>query len=143
MNKSKDSINLIINAYISSQYNSEDVIKLLSINCTYVSTAVVYILKNFRRQTLSVYEVSNEVGRQGDYLERIFKKELNISIHLFVILCRIEQFKILYKNSTHLNFDILSEQSGFPSYKSFHKHIRNLYKLSPKKYLGKCLIKSD
>ena len=78
---------------------------------TYVRKAILYIQQNCS-SPLTVQSIARSVGIAPAYLQRLFKAELNESIHDALTRTRIQNAKMLLKNTTLPNAAI-AKLSGF------------------------------
>jgi signal transduction histidine kinase/AraC-like DNA-binding protein len=97
-----------------------------------VKHAVAYMQQNYQ-QVLSRQELASAIGVNPDYLTRIFRRELSISLWDYLSRYRIKRAKELLR-MTHSNIATVAAQVGFtdPAYFSrvFHKEVG----CSPREY---------
>ena len=97
-----------------------------------VDKAKAYIDENFA-EDISKNEVSNVVFLSPDYLGKIFKSELGISINNYINKCRVEKAKELLL-TTDLNISRIAAQVGFNNISYFSTVFRKEVGFSPYNY---------
>lgn len=82
---------------------------------------------------LSVKAIANNVGLSTNYITRIFKQTMNISIKNYIILMRINYTKVLLRDTNRPILDI-ALSAGFSGLSRFYEHFTKLTHTSPEKY---------
>lgn len=107
---------------------------------TYVRKAILYIQQNFS-SPIAVADVAAAVGIAPAYLQRLFKAELNESIHTAITRTRIKNAKMLLKNTSLSHTDI-AELSGFGTREKMIYAFKAQEKCSPHEYRQSTLEKN-
>lgn len=98
-----------------------------------VEECASYILQNLNNETLSVNELASHFYLNPIYLNRIFKKEKNISISQFIIQEKMSLAAQLLKNPTSSAVAV-ANQVGYPNYSYFSTIFKKYYGCSPSQY---------
>jgi len=93
---------------------------------------VDYIDSNFSNP-IDNKKISKTVGYHPNYLGRIFKNYMNMSIHQYILSLRIAEAKNLI-SGTNLSFQEISEKSGFDNYAYFSAYFKKRTGMSPSQY---------
>lgn len=101
-----------------------------------VTETISYIMANLHSSTLSVNEIAEKFYMHPVYLNRIFRKEKDISIGKYIIGERMKLAAELLK-SGRLNGNAVAEQVGYNSYSNFNIMFKKFYGCSPMQYLEK------
>jgi two-component system response regulator YesN len=91
-----------------------------------------YISQNFSEE-ISVIEIANNVHLNADYLTRIFKKEVGVSISKYMINLKIEKAKELLEN-TDRSIGEIAMSVGYYNYSSFNRVFTKEVGISPQEY---------
>lgn len=97
-----------------------------------VQPVISYIQENYQEE-LSVESIADFFYMSPNYLNKLFQKNLGISILKYIQLVRVNQAQrlLLFTDKpTH----IISETVGFPNEKSFRKAFKEVFQMTPKKY---------
>lgn len=101
-----------------------------------VQEAIEFIMKNLGSETLSVNEVADKLYLHPVYLNRIFKKEKEISVGQFISTERMKLAKELLKDGS-LSIYAVAEQVGYPTYSNFNRMFRKYYGYPPNQFVKK------
>lgn len=98
----------------------------------YIKKAVSYIQTNYN-QNLSVKMVADYLGVSEPYLQKMFRNNLNISIHAFINQTRVAKAKNLISNT---NFPIkkIAKDIGYNSIQSFIENFKNVVGCTPTEF---------
>ena len=98
----------------------------------YIKKAVSYIQANYN-QPLSVKMVADYLGISEPYLQKMFRNNLNVSIHTFINQTRIAKAKNLIANT---NFPIkkIAKDIGYSSIQSFIENFKNIVGCTPTEF---------
>ena len=98
----------------------------------YIKKAVSYIQANYN-QNLSVKEVAEYLGISEPYLQKMFRNNLNVSIHAFINQTRIAKAKNLIANT---NFPIkkIAKDIGYNSIQSFIENFKSVAGCTPTEF---------
>ena len=101
----------------------------------YIKKAVSYIQANYN-QNLTVKEIADYLGISEPYLQKLFRNNLNISIHAFINQTRIAKAKNLIANT---NFPIkkIAKDVGYNSIQSFIENFKNIVGCPPTEFKEK------
>ena len=91
-----------------------------------------YILRNLN-QKLNVEEISQKVGISHDYLEKLFKRELGITVGNFILSSRVQSSQKLLKNS-NMSISEIAIAMGFSSSSHYIKAYKSIYNITPSKH---------
>ncbi len=94
-----------------------------------------YILRNLN-QKLNVEEISQKVGISHDYLEKLFKRELGITVGNFILSSRVQSSQKLLKNS-NMSISEIAIAMGFSSSSHYIKAYKSIYNITPSKHRGR------
>lgn len=92
-----------------------------------------FILKNLENEQLSVNEVAAFCCLTPIYLNRIFKRERNISISQYIIKEKMALAAKLLEDGA-LTANTVAMKVGYPSYPHFSAAFKKYYGCSPKQY---------
>lgn len=98
-----------------------------------VEECVTYILSNLDNPELSVNQVASHLYLNAIYLNRIFKREKNMTIIQFIIHEKMSLAARLLKNSSSSVVSI-AEQVGYPNYSYFSTIFKKHYGRTPTQY---------
>ena len=93
---------------------------------------VDYIDKNFLN-AIDNKKISEMIGYHPNYLGRIFKQYMNMSIHQYILSLRLGEAKRLILGS-NLSFREISEKSGFCDLAYFSAYFKKKTGMSPSQY---------
>lgn len=99
-----------------------------------VQEAVEFILKNLGSENLSVNEVADQLHLHPVYLNRIFKKEKEISVGQYISEERMKLAGELLKGG-RLSIYAVAEQVGYPTYSNFNRMFRKYYGYPPNQFI--------
>lgn len=97
-----------------------------------VHSTIEYIYKNLHSR-ITVDEIASEIGLNPNYLSKLFKKEMGISISDYIRRQKIEQAKNLLRYSNYSYIEI-SNYLAFVSQSHFIKVFKELEGITPKAY---------
>lgn len=100
-----------------------------------VDAAISYIVENLSSETLSLNEVAEKLFIHPAYLNRIFKKEKNITVGQYIITERMKMAADLLK-TRNLSANAVSELVGYKSYANFNSMFKKSFGCSPSQYSG-------
>lgn len=92
-----------------------------------------YILENLEF-SLSIDEVSKELGYNKSYLIRLFKKQIGLTPQAFIRNQRVDKAKSLIINSQVINFSHLAQNVGFFDQSHLNRSFKKVYGKNPKFY---------
>ena len=98
-----------------------------------VSLAVEYIAENFRDPDLSLVSISKATGTNDKYLQRIFKKEMGITIYRYIAKLRMDA-AITLLNTSNYNVNEISEFVGYNDRRTFTEAFKKQFGISPTKF---------
>ena len=98
-----------------------------------VEECVTYILSNLDNEDLSVNQVAAHLYLNPIYLNRVFKREKNITIIQFIINEKMALAARLLKNSSN-SVVAIAEQVGYPNYSYFSTIFKKYYGCTPTQY---------
>lgn len=98
---------------------------------TYVEHALQYISLN--NANVKVSDIAKYIGINHFNLTSIFKKELHVSPHEYLVNYRLQIAAELIK-TTNLSIQDISNQAGYNDPGNFTKMFKNMYGVSPKTY---------
>jgi signal transduction histidine kinase/DNA-binding LacI/PurR family transcriptional regulator/AraC-like DNA-binding protein len=94
-----------------------------------VKQAIAYLHQNYTRP-VSRWEIAEAVGVSGDYLSRVFNRELNISPWDYLNRYRVLQSKQLLLNTTE-SIGVIAHQVGFKDQSYFSRVFHKVTGISP------------
>lgn len=97
--------------------------------CNYVDQAVHYIHKNIGTD-LRRTDIAKEVNLNEDYLSRIFKKQMGVSLKEYILQEKMYLARNLLKN-TKFSISVISERVGFDNFAHFSKSYKKLMGKTP------------
>lgn len=98
-----------------------------------VKECETFIMENLENEQLSVNEVAAFCHLTPIYLNRIFKREKNISISQYIIKEKMSLAAKLLEDGS-LNANIVAQKVGYPSYPHFSAAFKKYYGCSPRQY---------
>lgn len=134
VNKTNDLLNFEFNVYFKdlliSMYKSyiENGCK----NNLHLGECINYIHQNLSSD-LSIANIAERLHISEPYLQKMFRKEMGISIYQYIINKRID-LAIYYLNNTSLSQKEIALQVGFKSYNSFYECFIKKTTKKPKEY---------
>lgn len=95
---------------------------------------IEYITQNIRDNDLNVENIADHFHFHPVYLNRIFKKQMDISIRQFIIDERMRLAKhLLIKENCSVSE--VAEKVGYSHYTNFYNMFKKTYKMSPAQYV--------
>lgn len=115
-------------------------------NCSVIQTVVAYIDEHLG-EDLNRDTFTDIVYLNPNYMARLFKKEMGMSLGNYLMQQRVERAKYLLEH-TGISINLISSQVGYDNFSYFSKVFRRLTGLSPNEYrkkLGKrvCAEKAE
>ena len=104
-------------------------------NASIIQKAISFINENYMRH-ISLDSVADHVHLNPSYFSTLFKKELDLNFSSYLNKTRIEQAKLLLKNSD-LSILEIALSTGFEEQSYFTKVFKAVTKLTPKEYKQK------
>lgn len=98
-----------------------------------IEECVSYILSNLDNPELSVNQVASHLYLNAIYLNRIFKREKNMTIIQFIINEKMALAARLLQNSSS-SVVAIAEQVGYPNYSYFSTIFKKHYGCTPTQY---------
>ena len=101
-------------------------------NPVLIQKCISYINEHYN-EDINLEKVANIVHLNPSYFSSVFKKEVGVSFSNYLNKIRIEQSKLLLKNTDSSIVEIAMEV-GFEDQSYFSKVFKNLTKMTPKQY---------
>lgn len=101
-------------------------------NPVLIKKCIAYINNNYK-DNITLDTVANMVHLNSSYFSSIFKKEMGLSFSSYLNKIRIEQSKLLLKNTDYSILNIALEV-GFEDQSYFSKVFKSLTNMTPKQY---------
>ena len=98
----------------------------------YVRKAVEIILGSYQKK-LRIADIASEIGINRSYLTNIFKNEMHISPHDFLIRVRLEKAARLLRETDHA-VGVIAAMTGYDDSLAFSRAFKQKYGLSPSNY---------
>lgn len=114
---------------IKPQYAPEDSGDALTDNPNF-NRLILYINEHFAEK-ITLESLSRDFGFSKNYICRLFQKNVNKSLNLYLTDIRLENAQKLLKDKTVLIKEVAS-RSGYPDYYHFSRVFKEKYGLSPK-----------
>ena len=95
---------------------------------TFVTNAVQYINSNIQRK-ITIDEIARECMISPSALSHIFKKEMNISLHKFIVKKRL--VNAYHKIMSGEAATVAAIECGFNDYSGFYKQYKKMFGTSP------------
>jgi len=92
-----------------------------------------YIRQHFRKPTLKIQDIANEVHFSTAYLSYIFKQEMKKNLWDYVTELRIEEAKLLLKTTDKKRYEVAYEV-GYESPEHFGRMFKRYVGISPAEY---------
>ncbi|HHV09396.1 MAG TPA: response regulator [Clostridiales bacterium] len=92
-----------------------------------------YIIKNLGNEELSVNEMAERFFFHPVYLNRLFKKEKNVSVSQFIINERMKMAASLLRTGNY-NANEVAAKVGYTHYTNFYNMFEKYYECSPTQY---------
>lgn len=99
----------------------------------YVITARKYIELNYKNPEFTATDVSKYLKLDRSYLYKLFKAEVNMSVHNYINNLRITRAEALLKN-TNLSIKDIASASGFSDQMYFSRLFKKKKNLTPSQY---------
>lgn len=103
-----------------------------------VEEVAQYIINNLSSSELSIKQLANRIYLNGDYLNRIFKREKGISLNSFIIRERMNMATNLLKNP-NISISSIAAEVGYSNYSYFVSTFKKIYGMTPTQYREKLL----
>lgn len=103
-----------------------------------INDTVDFILANLDSEELSVIALANRTFLHEDYLNRIFKREKQMSINQYIIQERMKLAAKLLHNAT-LRASVIANHVGYSNYSYFVSAFKKVYGQTPAQYRRKSL----
>ena len=97
-----------------------------------VEQAVRYIQQNIERD-LHRSDVAEAIFMNGDHLARLFKKEMGVSLHDFIIQEKMRVAESLLRG-TNLPVSLVASKVGYPNFSYFSQAFKRLNGMTPGEY---------
>ena len=97
-----------------------------------VEQAVRYIQQNIERD-LHRSDVAEAIFMNADHLARLFKKEMGVSLHEFIIQEKMRVAESLLRG-TNLPVSLVASKVGYPNFSYFSQAFKRLNGMSPGEY---------
>lgn len=98
-----------------------------------IGLALQYIDEHYRKETLSLKEVSKQVGISDSYLSLLFKEEMGIGFIQYVTRKRMELAKLMLQETKQKALEV-SYEVGYSDYSHFNKAFKKYCGVSPLEY---------
>lgn len=98
-----------------------------------ITRETVKYIYNHYQEDISLNQLADHVGVNSSYLSRKFKKDCGYCFTEYLNLVRIEQAKLLIRNSTK-NIKEIAEEVGFNNYNYFFKVFKDIQGMTPLEY---------
>lgn len=121
---------LLYDAYCENKSNNDTI--LTQIAHFRIDYAVEYIQRNYSLPNV-LSEIATELHLSEIYLERIFKKSMNISMYKYLSNIRIINAKRLLESKS-MSVSEIAISCGFSSVSAFSRAFKNISGMSPKQY---------
>jgi AraC-like DNA-binding protein len=92
-----------------------------------------YILKNIDENP-SLETIALDIGYSKEYIIRLFKKELGITPHAFLLNAKTNKAKKILQNKDKQNLSQIALQSGFYDQSHFVKNFKKSFAITPSQY---------
>lgn len=94
-----------------------------------------YIIDNLEF-TPTLEDISKNFGLSKEHIIRIFKKELGLTPHAFIINCKINQAKEIISNTKFKAISDVAYESGFYDQSHFSKSFKRIFAINPSEVLN-------
>lgn len=92
-----------------------------------------YILGSFADPNLNLEQIAEVFKMSPNYLGKLFKDEMNLSVSNYITAVRLNQSLVLL-NDTDCSIKEIIEHIGFINESSFYKQFKKQYGITPKEY---------
>lgn len=96
-------------------------------------TELIQYIKNHINSSLTIQEICNKFAISRSSLQALFKRNLNVSPKHYINNIKLEQSKVLLKNSARTVSEV-SDMLGFASIHYFSRKFKLEYGISPSEY---------
>ncbi|MFV0504101.1 MAG: response regulator [Lachnospirales bacterium] len=120
-------IEIHMNELLSSQTMETDLVAL--------STKIQKYIDNNFTHKISLNDISEHFNYTPSYINRVFKKEFNISPLQYIINLKLEYAKKLMLNSPDLNIKTIAFATGYDDARYFSRIFKNEVGLTPSQWL--------
>lgn len=93
----------------------------------------VYIDEHYMDSDLSLEKIARNLYVSADYLRKVFKQELNITLTDYITSVRMQKAKLLIDNG-NVKFTNLCSEVGYNDVSYFSKCFKKYYGMSPRDY---------
>ncbi len=90
--------------------------------------------KPWLHSNLNIWDVSKNIGSNRSYVSHIINENIGCNFNYFVNEYRVNEAKILLKQTPELNLSEISEQSGFGSVNSFIRIFKKIEHATPTEF---------
>lgn len=94
---------------------------------------IIFFIQENYHQELSVGTIADNFHMSTNYLSKLFKKSLGLSVMKYVQLVRVTKGQELLLHSEK-PIHVISDMVGFPNEKSFRRTFEEVFHQTPKKY---------
>ena len=101
-------------------------------NLSVIKQSIAFI-NNHYNQSITLETVADKVGLHPTYFSTLFKKETGINFSKYILNLRIENAKLLLKNS-NLSLSSIAVEIGFGNQSYFSSAFKNTTGVTPKQY---------
>ncbi len=111
---------------ISNDIHSSEGTDVVSVSCRFIAD-------NLSDFNLGVPEISEAAGVSAQYLSRVFKKKIGVSIVEYVNRCRMDYAKQLLSKSDS-TIQVIAEESGYNNTVTFTRNFKRYIGMTPSEY---------
>lgn len=94
-----------------------------------VKEIIIFMTENYR-ESLTLDSIAKHFGLSRSYIDRLFKKEISISLLHYLQLIRLK-FAFQEITETDLSISYIADRCGFSNVKSLQKIFKEIYQTSP------------
>ena len=105
---------------------------ILSTRLTYIQSAMLYILNNFR-SGITLSDTASHIGLTPAYLSSVFSREAGVTFKDYLNSIRFDYAKKLLIHSD-INVSEVCYESGFDDYANFIRNFKKFYGMPPGQY---------
>lgn len=92
-----------------------------------------YLIQNYHNK-IAGSDIANYLEISPGYFYKLFKDDMGVSIHSFILELRLSSASELLLNSPNLKVYEIADMVGFSDYKCFHRSFTAYFGVSPQKY---------
>lgn len=125
-------IHTIFTSLYDHSYNIRKIKDITPAQESNINAALKYISNNYK-EDLNLETISNQIGYSEYYFDKIFKKQMGVTVHQYLNEYRINKAKDLLAYSK-LSINSIATQVGFKTTLTFIRNFEKIVHMTPSEY---------